>query len=277
MILRFGLLAIMATALLAYRQGAILWPFSSLVQNHTSTLIALLVGVLGSALAARAGGLASRRWQLFWLAGLAIVWLAATGWALYGELASLAGPVGKLAEPVSLKLAKPYALTTTLMLGYLVVLGRAVVGRSESSLPLVLMLPACLALLVLANPAGESLLWLPCLAASGLLPWRRERPESHQPEDPPPWCSAPALLAEMASLQCVAWGLVLFVLSFMSELWHGGLFPALFVGFGTGFAGWLLSGLLWGLAESFRNGRLRVMWLARLVFGPQATTFSGPE
>jgi hypothetical protein len=277
-IFRFGLLAILATALLAYCHGAILWPFSWLVQNHTSTLAALLVGVLGSALAARSGGRALRRWQLFWLTGLAIFWLAATGLVLFAELAALAGPIDQLAKPVSLKLAKPYAVTTTLMLGYLIVLGRAIADRNLTSLPLILMLPACLALLVLANPAGESLLWLPCLAAVGLLPWRPEPPESaHQPEDRPPWCSAPALLAEMASLQCVAWGLLLFVLTFLGELWHGGLFSALFIGFGTGFAAWLLSGLLWGLAESFLNGRLQVARLAGLVFGPQATTFSVPE
>jgi hypothetical protein len=220
-----------------------------------------LLGLLGNGLTRRLPYSQRSPWIVFWLCILAAVWIGHTSQELIQKLSSLAS-----FGPVALNLIEPYAIATSLLLGLLLLLGRARGQVAGEVLPLTLLLPCLLALLVLANPGGDSLTLLPLLAATGLAPHGDEFPPSDD-AIAETWQKGPSLVVEMVSLQTVGWGLVLALTAFFTELWRQQVLSALMMGFGTGFSAWLLSGILWGLAQNLGSGRLRVVAIARFVFG----------
>lgn len=253
MIFRYLLWAALMTALLGYVWATLPRSAGELVEGP---FWGILLGLCGALLAGRAGDEWRAGWQQFWLSLVAGVWLAATlteGWKLFAMVEGWG--------PQTLRLLLPYALSTSLFLGCLALLARN--QASPELLPLTLLMPGIVAVLVWANPAGRSLAWLPLLAASGLLPSDRSTGAAREPV----WRSGPAAFVEMLSLQCVAWGAGLSGLFFLAELASSGLLNALFVGSATGCFAWLSSGLLWGVSDHLRRGRLALGPVVRLLFG----------
>ena len=246
-------MAALASALLALYHGS---PWLTTLQLQ-ALLATLAFGLVGGAVAGRARQL--EVWQVFWLTLMTGAWVAVTAHALLERLGPLTGFPG-----AALTTARPYAVSTTLLIGSGLLVGRAIRAGKATTLPLLLLYPLWVALLAALNPAGEGMAWLPVLVAVGC-------PLSLSPSDESaeesPWQTGPADLIEMASLQCVAWGLLLALLSFSLELAHRDWLGGLVMGSGTGVVAWLLSGLLWGLGQAFRTGRIPVTRLARFWFG----------
>ena len=256
MSIRCGLLASLASVLLAFYHGS---PWLTWLEFQGLSA-ALVCGLAGRVIAVRARR--PRAWQIFWLALVVIVWVVLTCLSLVARLAPLDGFPG-----AAITVARPYAISTTLLLGSALLLLRALrVGRS-TVLPLLLLYPLWVALVTAWNPAGEGMAWLPVLVATGS---PLSLSSSDEPTAVPSWQAGPAELIEMASLQCVAWGLLLALLSFSFELAHRDWVGALVMGSGTGVMAWLLSGLIWGLAQAFRTERIPAARLARFVFGPSS-------
>lgn len=264
--LRFALVACLATVLVAYVQSpaSLLLSFS---EPFAWSLLGLcFVGLLGGFFSFLRGEPWLFRWRLAWLSMIALLWLLCVGDLVWVELS----PVSTLG-PTVLRRLQPFAITTTLLLGYLVMLKDAAgASRGEMSLPLILLMPGFLAVMILAISQGGSLYWLPALASTGFLPWRASSPDAGDDRKGSVWITCPAMIVELLSLQSVGWGAVLSVLGCLTEVLEGQYLTGLIMGFGTGFTAWIGSGLLWGLAESFRQGRFRVAPLVRLLFGRQA-------
>lgn len=254
--IRCGLLATLASALLALYHGS---PWLDTPQLQC-LLATSLFGLAGGAIARRTRRLAV--WQVFWLVVTVGVWVAVTSPWLVFRLEPLAGFPG-----VALAAARPYAISTTLLFGGALLLARAITAGKSTALPLLMLNPLWIALLAALNPAGEGMAWLPLLAAAGC---PLDLPTAQEPPDDARWQVGPAELVEMSSLQCVAWGLLLAILSLSLELSRGDWLSALILSSGSGVTAWLMSGLLWGLAEALRQGRIPATRLARFVFGPAA-------
>ncbi len=252
MTLRFGLVTLAITGMLI----AYLSPRGISTENLASVVLGLLLALMGSMLSRRRGPKFENAWRHGWLSLLAVIWTVVTGMVVLRQFSGLDG-----FGMATVDRLRPYLVSTTLLVGSLVTVGRAPIPLRPA---LSLMLPGWVAVLLLINPAGALMPWLAILAAAGLPP----KVVKSEVAGPPMWREAPAVLVETVSLQCVGWGLVLSVLGFVLELAHGKLFTACFVGFGTGFTAWLASGLLWGIAEHFRAGRLSLERPARLLFGP---------
>lgn len=200
-------------------------------------------------------------WKLLWLLGSAVLWVWATGVTLEDRWSALLG-----VAPAAWHALRYPAISTSLLLGGLWLVARALRASDPISDPLCLLLPAWVALTAGLNPAGDTLIWLPLLVASGV--WPSQAADRHE-QGSLPWQTALAMLIEVASLQCVAWGLAIAVLTLALEIRHDWL-AAFVVSSGAGVSAWLLSGLLWGLGEAVRQGRFPLgRWVARF-FGVSA-------
>lgn len=220
---------------------------------------ALPVAVLGRIVSGRLGTRILLGWRLLWLGSIAGLWLWLTG----SHLARSSVLVFAFTALSPLRLP---ALSTTLLLGGLAMVGRALRAGEREAEPMGLLLPGWVALTLALNPAAAEMTGLPLLLAAGAWP-----PDiastSRLSEQAEQWRIAPALFIEMASMQCVAWGLVMAVLSFALEIRLDWL-SALVVSSGVGVFAWLLSGLLWGFGQAVREGRIPLgRWLARMLSG----------
>ena len=244
MIVRSIFWAVLASGLLAYAQGV------SLPSPLQAWGGAALFGLLGGWFFR-----GRREWRLFWLCLIAAAWAAVVLPEVVSLIRSMLG-----FGPLALTLVRPFALTTSALLGYLALLGRLSWQARPEFRPLALALPLVLACLLLGNPGSAGLEWLPLVAVLGFLPWEQGE------EVEGVWVAAPVLALQGLAMQCVAWGLILSFLTFAAEVAAGSVGYALFMGFSTGVTAWMLSGLVWGLSLSLEGGRGRA-WVLRLSRG----------
>lgn len=268
--LRLLLVALIVSGLVGWPVGCL---SSVLVAEGARWPLALLAGAaLGRGLAGGRGLSGHHRWLKLFLLLLGFVWLAVTGLSLLRQWEALAG-----FGPLAWKQARPYAVSSSLFVGYLTLCYQAVHHRRDHWLPLMMLAPVVMAPLLLANPAAVGMIWLPLLAAVGLAPQTESWCGVSEEDKVASWQEGGALGLEMVSLQTVAWGALLAVTGLLIEWPANGFVSAVFVAFGTGFSAWILSGLLWGAAESLRLRRLSLHRPVRWLFGRQAVAMTPAE
>lgn len=198
-------------------------------------------GLLLAALLGRVT-LGSRRpavWRGFWTVCLGGFWVAVTLRGLWLDRLAV-GAVGS----VSLGFLLTYLWRLSLALGLLRVIW---LERDSESSTLSIIVSLCFAALSLGHPQAAFLTGLPLLTATGYCPAL-----SSSSLD---WSKPMGDILEMASLQTVAWTVVLTLVNPMAELAGSRYLDATFSFFATAVSGWLFSGLLWGAASTLGGFR----------------------
>lgn len=180
----------------------------------------------------------SRVWHGIWTVCLGGFWVSITLRGLWLDRLAL-GAVGS----ASLGLLLAYFWRLSLVFGLLRVLWRE---REAENPTLPVLVSLCFATLALGHPQAVFLTAVPLLTATGYCP-------SSVPSVRLDWAKPTADILEMASLQTVAWTVVLTLLNPLAELAASRYLDATFSFFATAVSGWLFSGLLWGAASTLRQ------------------------
>lgn len=184
------------------------------------------------------GGRSPSLWRKLFGGTLAAIWLAATAGGLLQELSTL-----ERLGTAGLELVLAYLWRLSLALGLI-----GLVWREDDPrflLPYSLLAPLGFGGLLLRHPRADWLFLLPLLTALGFFPGTDRMIRQD-------WAWVGAEILEMASLQVVAWTVVLTFANPLPELAASRFFDAAMTFFGTAIFGWLFSGLLWGGAASLR-------------------------